>query len=131
MSTTTQLKLVPAAGSEQRQILVLCAWEAVSTERELQGVLEAITQVLVPVVSFDGLAVIPIDGVNHDCYAAHIVGAPRHQGETLEEYFNRPEFVRPVEVPIRPLRPYDFADWGRIEMTAAYTCDDLFAQEAW
>ena len=50
MLTTTQLQAVKDPKLEQRQILVLRAWEAVSTERELQGVLEAITQVLSPIV---------------------------------------------------------------------------------
>src|SRR5262245_46047558 len=110
MLTTTQLQAVKDTKLEQRQILVLRAWEAVSTERELQGVLEAITQVLSPVVPYDGVAIISFDGVNHDCYAAHIVGFPRRDGETLEEYFSRPEFVRRVETPIRPLIPYDPMD---------------------
>src|SRR5689334_20773659 len=131
MSTTTQLKLVPAANFEQRQTLILRAWEAVSTERELQGVLEAITKVLVPVVPYDGTAVISFDGVNHDCYAAHVVGWPRREGESLEEYFDRPEFARPVDVPARPLRHYDLEDWGRMDQAAAYTCDDLLEQDSW
>jgi formate hydrogenlyase transcriptional activator len=108
------------------------AWEAVSTERELQGVLEAITQVLVPEVPYDGVAIISFDGMNHDCYAAHIVCAPRHEGETLREYFDRLENGRPVvELPARPLIPYDFVDWGRVDKAAAYTCNDLFAKEGW
>src|SRR5262249_21897138 len=107
MFTTTQQQVVKDPNLGQGQILVLRAWEAVSTERELQGVLEAITQVLSPVVPYDGVAIISFDGANHDCYAAHIVGFPRRDGETLQEYFGRPEFVRQVETPIRPLMPYD------------------------
>src|SRR5262245_54050045 len=106
MLTTNNMQGVIAHNLEQRQILVLRAWEAVSTERELQGVLEAITQVLSPVVPYDGVAIISFDGANHDCYAAHIVGFPRREGETLQEYFGRPEFVRQVETPIRSLMPY-------------------------
>ena len=132
MLTTTQLQHVKDINFEQRQTLILRAWEAVSTERELQGVLEAITQVLVPVVPYDGVAIVPFDGVKHDCYAAHIVGAPRREGESLEEYFSRVEFVHPpLEVPTRPLIPYDFVDWGRKDPTDPYTCDDLFAREGW
>jgi formate hydrogenlyase transcriptional activator len=132
MLTTTQPQTVNNVNFEQKQTLVLRAWEAVSAKRELQGVLEAITQVLVPVVPYDGVAIIPFDGINHDCYAAHIVCAPRHEGETLQEYFSRLEAGRPpVEAPIRPLIPYDLVDWGRVDLAAAYTCDDLFAREGW
>jgi formate hydrogenlyase transcriptional activator len=133
MVTTTQLQPVKDVNLEQRQTLVLRAWEAVSAQRELQGVLEAITEVLVPVVPYVGVAIIHFDGVNHDCYAAHIVGFPRREGETLQEYFGRPEFVRKVDAPIRPLIPYDPI---RLEIKskgdgAPYICNDLFAKEGW
>ncbi|HMB27269.1 MAG TPA: hypothetical protein VKS99_04150, partial [Blastocatellia bacterium] len=131
MLTTTQLQPIKDPQLEQRQILVLRAWEAVSTERELQGVLEAITQVLSPVVPYDGVAIISFHGANHDCYAAHIVGFPRHEGETLQEYFGRPEFVRRVETPIRPLMPYEPMNIKLKMDGAPYACDDLFAKEAW
>src|SRR5215475_3039606 len=127
MFTTTQQQVVKDPNLGQGQILVLRAWEAVSTERELQGVLEAITQVLVPVVPYAGVAIISFDGANHDCYAAHIVGFPRREGETLEEYFNRPEYVRPVDVPIRPLAPYE-PEMFKLKLDGApYACNDLFA----
>ncbi len=131
MLTTTQLQAVKDPNLEQRQILVLRAWEAVSTERELQGVLEAITQVLVPVVPYDGVAIISFDGANHGCYTAHIVGFPRREGESLQEYFGRPEFVRQVETPIRPLIPYDPMNIKLKMDGAPYACNDLFAKEAW
>ena len=134
MLTTTQLQPDKNVNLEQRQTLVLRAWEAVSTERELQGVLEAITQVLVPVVPYDGVAIISFDGMNHDCYAAHVVCHPRRDGETLQEYFSRLESGRPkVELPIRPLIPYDPVDWKRIDAdpSLTYTCQDLLAREAW
>ncbi|HEY7180140.1 MAG TPA: sigma 54-interacting transcriptional regulator [Blastocatellia bacterium] len=116
---------------ERRQTLVLRAWEAVSTERELQGVLEAITQVLVPVVPYDSVAIIHFDGVNHDCYAAHVVGFPRREGETLQEYFGRPEFVRKVDAPIRPLIPYEPLSLELKREGVPYVCNDLFANEGW
>jgi formate hydrogenlyase transcriptional activator len=131
MLTTTQLQPVKDVDLDQRQALVLRAWEAVSTERELQGVLEAITQVLVPVVPYDGVAIIYFDGVNHDCYAAHIVGFPRREGETLQEYFGRPEFIRKVDVPIRPLIPYDPRSLKLVKDGVPYVCNDLFEKEAW
>jgi formate hydrogenlyase transcriptional activator len=151
MLTTTQLQPVKDVNLEQQQTIVLRAWkavtdtlresvtgdsvlhawEAVSAERELQGVLEAISQVLVPVVPYNGVAIISFDGVNHDCYAAHIVGFPRRDGETIEEYFCRPEFVRPAHVPVRPLIPYDPMDIKLAKDGVPYACNDVFAKEAW
>jgi formate hydrogenlyase transcriptional activator len=110
---------------------VLRAWEAVSSERELQGVLEAITNVLAPVVCYDGIAIISFDGANHDPYAAYIVGYPRREGETLDAYFSRPEFNVPREVPVRPLIPYPSVDTGRVRDGLTYTCEDLFAKDSW
>jgi formate hydrogenlyase transcriptional activator len=131
MLSTTQLQPVKDVNLEQRQTLVLRAWEAVSAQRELQGVLEAITEVLVPVVPYDGVAIIYFDGVNHDCYAAHIVGYPRREGETLQEYFGRPEFVRKVDVPIRPLIPYEPQSLEHKRDGVPFVCNDLFAREGW
>src|SRR5262245_8215314 len=131
MPTTTQLQPANNVNFKQRQTLVLRVWESVSTERELQGVLEAVTQVLLPVAPYDSVAIIWFDGVNHDPYAAHIVGAPRRTGETLEEYFNRPEFKVPREIPVRPLVPYDPIVLMHVNGGAVYACNDVFAKETW
>ena len=42
----------------QRHSLVLRAWEVINSERELQGVLEAVADVLVLVVPFFGVALL-------------------------------------------------------------------------
>ncbi|HZS07145.1 MAG TPA: hypothetical protein VFD58_20075 [Blastocatellia bacterium] len=130
MTISTEPATAITVSQELRQTLVLRAWEAVSTQRELQGVLEAITQVLVPVVHFDSIGIIYFDGVNHDPYAAHIVGAPRRAGETLEQYFNRPEFACPTEIPVRPLTPYEPLHLEHANEGDIYVCNDLFAKEA-
>src|SRR5262249_10898203 len=71
------------------------------------------------------------DGVNHDCYAAHVVGFPRREGETLQEYFGRPEFVRKVDAPIRPLIPYEPMSLELKREGVPYVCNDLLANEGW
>jgi hypothetical protein len=120
-STISQPKTSKTIGLEQRQALVLRAWEAVSSEREWQCVLEAITHVLAQVIPYDGIAIISFDGVNHSPYAAHIVGHPRREGETLEAYFNRPEFNVPREVQVRPLIPLPPAKLDRLRESTSYT----------
>jgi formate hydrogenlyase transcriptional activator len=114
-----------------RHALTLRAWEAVSTERHLQGVLEAVTEVLLPVVSFKWLGIVWFDGVDHDLYALHGVDYPRREGETLEEFLARPEIAAPREIPVKPLVPYS-CDPGPTENgRATYTCADLFEKEGW
>ena len=45
-------------GESRRFLLMLRAWEAVSTERELPGVLAALADVLTPTVPFDSIGII-------------------------------------------------------------------------
>ena len=44
---------------EQRHALILRAWEAINAERELGGVLAAVSEVLVALVPFEGVALAP------------------------------------------------------------------------
>jgi formate hydrogenlyase transcriptional activator len=146
MITTTQLLPANSIGQEQRQTLVLRAWEAVSTERELQGVLEAITQVLIPVIPYESIVITSFDCLDYGPYAMHIIGTPRRdgesigeyldrlgnaalrEGETAEEYFNRAELRFEGREQARPLIPVEPDYWLS---SASYTCADLFAKEGW
>jgi formate hydrogenlyase transcriptional activator len=146
---TSQKQSANRIDVEQRRAVVLRAWEAVSTERELQGVLESITNVLLPVVPYDGLGIVSFDGENHDPYAIHVVdtprqegetpreyldrflGPPRLEGETIEEYFRRPEFRGVGPVPARPMIPLKSLDLTLAPECVSYSCGDLFAKEAW
>ena len=146
MLITTQLRPANDIGPEQRQTLVLRAWEAVSSERELQGVIEAITQVLIPVIPYESVVITSFDYLDYGPYAMHIIGASRREGEsigeyldrtgsaalregeTAEEYFNRAEFHskgRRRALPMIPLEP-DY--W---QSRVSHTCADLFAKQGW
>ena len=48
----------PASSEASRLRLMLRTWEAVSTERELPGVLASLADVLVPLVPFDSIGII-------------------------------------------------------------------------
>lgn len=111
--------------------LVLQAWETISAERHLQGVLEAVSQVLWPAIPFASVAIIHFDGAFHGPYAAYVVGEPRHDNETLEEYFQRLEPKCPRDVPTRPLVPYDKSVQEKAVSGRPYTCADLFEKESW
>ena len=111
--------------------LVLRAWEAVSTERSLQRVLEAVADVLLPVVPFNGVALISLASDRDHLMAAHISGHPHREDETLQEYLTRPEFHRNLNVPPKPMVPYDDAVVARAFAGEPYTCPDLLAKDAW
>src|SRR5215471_21483130 len=92
--------------SEQRDRLVLRAWEATSAERDLQSVLRAVTDFLVPVVPFAGIGIVSFEGDRHDLYALHIVGNPLYEGETLDEFHKRQPRLDTESLPARNLIPY-------------------------
>jgi len=101
-------EFVNLASMDEPQSLVLRAWEAVSRERHLQGVLEAVTEVLLPHVPFFSIGIIALEGERHDLYALHVVGVPHREGETMREFLRRrePDNPPPLQVPSRPLIPY-------------------------
>ncbi|MBV8550087.1 MAG: sigma 54-interacting transcriptional regulator [Acidobacteriaceae bacterium] len=118
-------------GPEGRQALVLQAWEAVSTERHLQGVLEAVSDVLLPFVPFDSVAIINFEGEKHDLYAMHIVGRPLREGESLDEFFARSRFEAKA-VAARPLRQYNPQEMAAYrENPVPHECVDIFELESW
>src|SRR5215831_10854160 len=87
--------------------LVLHAWETVSTERSLQRVLEAIAEVLQPHVHFKAVALVSLSHLGDSLLAAHVAGHRVREGESVHDYLHRPELSKRVEVPPRPLAPYD------------------------
>ena len=126
-------EFVKLTSMDDPQWLVLRAWEAVSRERHLQGVLEAVTEVLLPHVPFATIGIIALEGERHDLYAMHVVGAPHREGETLQEFFRRTESYRPppIQVPSRPLIPYPDRTAKLPAGWPPYVCDDLLAKDAW
>jgi formate hydrogenlyase transcriptional activator len=111
--------------------LVLRAWEAVSTERSLQRVLDAVADVLLPVVPFNGVALVSLASGDDHLLAAHIAGYAHREGETALEYLSRPELRRTVDVVPKPLVPYDEAVVKRARAGEPYMCADLLAKDAW
>src|SRR5262245_50507138 len=106
---TTEPKSDPRMGvlpvnDEQRHTLVLRAWEVINAERELKGVLAAVSEVLVPLVPFGGVALTALEGCG--AYAFHIVDSPGESRNTEEVW--RAYAVHPL--PARPEVPYEGSD---------------------
>jgi transcriptional regulator with GAF, ATPase, and Fis domain len=110
----------------QRHALVLRAWEAINAERELGGVLAAVSEVLAPLVPFGGVALTALEGCG--AYAFHIVGSPG-ESRSAEEVW-RDHAVHPL--PVRPGVPYEGSDlWRKHKAGLPYACADVFEKEAW
>src|SRR5215475_15856838 len=78
-----------SASHEQRHALVLQAWEAINSERELNRVLSAVADVLVPVVPFFGVAIIAPEARQGAPWAMHVVGEPKFEDESIDDVTER------------------------------------------
>jgi formate hydrogenlyase transcriptional activator len=114
----------------QRHALILRAWEAVNAERDLRGVLDAVTRILKPVVHFDSLTIVSFDTPEHRLIAYNLSGLSALEGETMEELMRRAGW-NPPPVPFeRPLLPYPKVDW-KVTSPAPATCGNLLEKEGW
>ena len=120
----------------QRSRLLLRIWEAVSAERELKGVLAALSDVLVPIVPFDSIGIIDFasdvgDHDKHDLFALHVVGVPLVEGETATQLATRLRSnVRPLKE-TRPAIPYPSSSHKTLQAGEPFACDDLLQRDAW
>src|SRR5215475_13406217 len=80
---------IEPVGERRRHSLVLRAWEVINSERELQGILEAVADVLVPVVPFVGIAIIAPEARQGAPWAMHVVGEPRRDCESVDDLEHR------------------------------------------
>ena len=109
--------------------LVLGVWEAVSTERSLQRVLEAAADVLLPNVPFACVGLFSF-GREHVGWL-YVVGFRSREGETPAEYFKRPEFSKRVEVPSTPALEYPTEERSMSLWAEPYACPDVLDRDAW
>jgi formate hydrogenlyase transcriptional activator len=120
-----------AVTDAQRHSLVLRAWEAISVERDLGGVLAAIADVLTPVVPFGAIGIVSFEGDRHDLYAMHVVGAPRRDGESAVELAQRTtQVLPPLEWPGHRLIPYPALPVF-LRPDDIYHCGDLLDKPDW
>src|ERR1700724_938952 len=132
----------PVLDDAHRTALLLRTWEAVSTERELPGVLASLADVLAPVVPFDTVSIVDFspenrvlkqDGLEHRLMALHVVGITGIEGESPEELIARADrYDRPPPLNgTRPLIPYPGKqDEGEMAREPV-ACDDLLRKDGW
>jgi formate hydrogenlyase transcriptional activator len=117
--------------SEQRHSLVLRAWEAVNSERELKGVLAAVSEIVLPLVPFDGVAIIAFESAGARLFALHVPGHTWRDGETAEQFAMR--ITPPAgSVPLRETEPYENSQLAQTQISGLpYVCADLLAKKRW
>jgi formate hydrogenlyase transcriptional activator len=112
--------------------LVLKIWEAVSSERSLNHVLESAADVLLPSVPFASVGVVSFADPSPGLLSAHIVGFRHRDDESTTDYLGRPEFAARISVPDKPLIPYEGLD--RVVTCfpgEPFMCADLLARDRW
>src|SRR5215470_14199674 len=92
----TMSNSIEPTGERSRHSLVLRAWEVINSERELQGVLEAVADVLVPVVPFFGIAIIAPEARQGAPWAMHVVGESRCGDESIDDLVQRMRSIYPA-----------------------------------
>jgi formate hydrogenlyase transcriptional activator len=117
-----------------RHALVMQAWEAINSERDLEGVLAAVAKVLVPVVPFFAVAVIAPAARQGAPWALHIVDLPGSGDEGVDNTHHRLTGALPPisPTPQKKLVPYEGSELEMIKKAAQpYICDDLLKKDAW
>src|SRR5215470_8933856 len=92
------------ATSQGSSSLVLQAWETITTERDLGGVLSAVAAELSPIVPFNALAIVAFEEGRGRGYALHILdGAHASTGDPAQQNMAR---LMALPTPSYPVQPY-------------------------
>jgi formate hydrogenlyase transcriptional activator len=110
--------------------LLLQAWEAINSQRDLGGVLSAVAAELSPVVPFNALAIVAFEEGRGRGYALHVVDGPHaSDGAPPQQDMAR---LMALPTPAHPVRQYGGSPLARcMEAGEPYLCPDLLEQPAW
>jgi formate hydrogenlyase transcriptional activator len=126
--------IVEPAGERRRHSLVLQAWEAINSERELDGVLAAVAKVIVPVVPFFGVAIIAPEARQGAPWAMHVVGEPKFEDESIDDVTERMmgKYAAHPHMAERKLVPYAGSELEEVKKSSQpYICNDLLKKDEW
>ena len=125
----TESETLPA--DLERYALVLRAWEAINLERDLNGILAALADVLTPVVPFIGVAIIAPQVIQGRPYVLHLTGLSAEECEQLlrkERWGARMEEELIAKYPERRLLRYEDA---KLKNDEIYACSDILLKQEW
>jgi len=125
---------IETASEQRRHSLVLQAWEAINSERELDGVLAAVAKVLVPVVPFFGVAIIAPEARQGAPWAMHVMGEPKFEDESIDDVTERMRAKYPAHPHMaeKKLVPYAGSELEEVKKSSQpYICNDLLKKDEW
>jgi transcriptional regulator with GAF, ATPase, and Fis domain len=116
---------------EERQELLLLLYEGTMVAGDLEGVLAAITDVLLPILPFSSLSIFSFNEGRLQLRGAHVVGLNTPVELTIGESRRQSD---PVDssTASREKLPYDVAELKRrLSSRKPFTCPDLLAKGQW
>jgi len=119
-----------------RQPPVLQVWEAISAEPTLGDFLAAAAKLISPVVPFDAVGIVALEGGRHRFFAGYD-GERSREGRSAQDQaaLNMMGSDRRTQVATRPLAPYPPELWERVRAGTlpedVYGCGDLLKKETW
>src|SRR5215468_8214635 len=125
---------IETASEQRRHSLVLQAWEAINSERELDGVLAAVAKVLIPVVPFFGVAIIAPEARQGAPWAMHVVGEPKCEDESVDDVSERmkAKYSAHPQMEEKKLVPYAGSELDEVKSSSQpYICNDLLKKDEW
>jgi len=133
MSSLNSQSRAEWVSQEQRHDLVLKAWEAINSERELDRVLSAVAEVLTPVVPFFMVNIIAPEARQGAPWALHVVGTPKGEGETFDDFHRRLSETFPALEPApKKSIPYEGPLLDALQRSGdPYICVDLLQKDEW
>lgn len=116
--------------SADRHSLVLRAWEAISVERDLNSILAALADVLVPAVPFIGIAVIAPQIIEGRPYVMHLTGMTPDEHEEMLRREQRGKDINDLIAanPERKLLRYEQLP---VKDYTLYSCQDILEKREW
>ena len=74
---------------EKKAQIILEVATAIGAHLEMCELLAALNQALTPIVNFDAISIVILEGETVTAHWAHVVGVPRRPGESVESYVKR------------------------------------------
>jgi transcriptional regulator with GAF, ATPase, and Fis domain len=132
MATPSLSRYTPSGwGIERRQELLLRLYEGTTVAGDLEGVLAAITGVLLPILPFTSLSIFSFNEGRLQLRGAHVVGLSTPVKLTIGESRRQSGPVDSSNTSREKL-PYDVAELKRrLSSGKPFTCPDLLAKGRW
>ena len=115
---------------ERKAEIILKVAQAIGTQLDMAELLAALNDSLTPVIHFDAVAIVILDGEAVKVHWAHVEALTRSRGESVESALNRFASSMKIEAPPMTLRVADHPVSVIMKTGHPYVAVDLMAESA-